>query len=67
MLTLPSFHLKCLSTATLWFHNHSNSHEPFHYFITFPVSLVPCKPGLSHQLSELELVDWYENQHVILQ
>lgn len=38
-----------------------------HYFITFSASSVFCKPGLPHQLSELELVDWYENQHIMLQ
>lgn len=32
----------------------------------FPVSSLSCKPGLPHQWSELEFIDWYENLYVIL-
>lgn len=41
ILTLPSFHLKCLSVAiaTLWFHNHSNLHRFLSYFVPFLLSL----------------------------
>ena len=64
VLTVPSFYLQCLFAATLWFHNHSNSHGLSQYFITFPVSSVSYKPGFPDP--ELDMIDWYENQHVIL-